>query len=123
MQAASSTARRATVIDTTEGLREHQERVSAEAAALLSHLSPMELETLALIASGYPQAHAAIVLGTSRVTVAKYLWSAAGKTGIRGRVALIRLALRGGIASVWEDPRLQGPPGQPGRPGTRLAAC
>ncbi len=78
-------------------------RVSVNADALQSLLSPRETEVLRLIASGYTNQEAAQRFGISVKTVEGYRARVMRKLGVRGRAGLVRVALACGLLSPHDD--------------------
>lgn len=60
-------------------------------------MSLREREILSLIASGYPPAEVARMLGISVHTVRRHVANLSAKLGLRGTMALVRYAIRNGL--------------------------
>jgi DNA-binding CsgD family transcriptional regulator len=95
---------RARPIEPGESLNQQHQRLRDAALAQVSALSAGQVEVLGLLAGGYTEAETAQIMGISTGAVKRYRWKVARKLKIRGRIALLRLALRAGLSSVWTEP-------------------
>lgn len=94
-------------VDAKGSARNIRQAVESAAMQVVARLTDREMDVLRLIGYGLERVEIANELGISSLTVKHYMYRIRMKLNCRSRGDEVRIALRSGLASLWQE--LPGP--------------